>query len=46
MTLGALLFIGAGIGIVIGALAHPMIFAAIFGGKVKSRDHDESDQNF
>ncbi len=43
MLMAVLLFIGAGIGIVIGALSNPMIYAALTGGREKSLDHEESD---
>ena len=40
MLFAALLSIGAGIGLTVGALSHPGIYAAIMGTRRGSGDHD------
>ena len=46
MTIMALIFIGTGIGIALAALSHPWVYSLLFGGEVKSLDHDESNGPF
>lgn len=40
MLFTALLAIGAGIGLTVGALSHPLIYSAIVGRPRDSADHD------
>ena len=41
MLFAALLSIGAGFGLAIGALGHPKIYAALIGGRVESGDVED-----
>lgn len=40
MLFAALLTIGAGVGLSIGALSHPLIYSAVMGTRRDSADHD------
>ncbi len=46
LTIMALIFIGTGIGIALAALSHPWVYSLLFGGEVKSLDHEESNGPF
>ncbi len=40
MAFAAIIAVGWGLGIAMGALSHPVIYRAVFGGRGDSADHD------